>query len=81
MEHATAITNCAFDALLHQAVHKIITVPTEKAVPSVFTSRHDLTITGNKITLITFLMIQNKVPFQFQGSRYVKLQREIIANY
>lgn len=33
MEGATAITNYAFDALLHQTVYKIITVPTEKAVP------------------------------------------------
>ena len=53
--HATVITNYALRALLHQTLYKNNMVPIEKTVPSVFTSRHNLTITANKITFITLL--------------------------
>lgn len=67
MKHATAITSYAFEALLHQTVYKIITGPTEKAVPSVFASRHDLTIIANKITLITLFNDLKQGSFPLSG--------------
>lgn len=53
--HATAITNDALKALLQQTLYKNNTVPIEKTVPSVFTSRHKWRITANKIIFITLI--------------------------